>query len=393
MTALLAIIYSAFISLGLPDAIVGAAWPAMAPSLHTDKATAGFLTVITFIGTITASVSSGWLLKRFGTFLVVTVSTALTALACIGYGVAPNFLWLVIIAIPLGLGGGAIDSALNAYVALNMPPRRMNFLHASWGIGALLGPLIVGFWLDSHGTWRPAFFTIAIAQFALVGILILTRRLWAQRLAANVVDDDPTSVASGSTEPLTKIPGLATALFGFFLYCCVESTVMFWAATYLTEQFDISADIAATGAAMVFIGLTASRILAGFTSEKVSNQFLLFGFNALIILGASVVLIAPHFLVAFAGLSIMGFGFGPIYPTIINETPRRFGTTNTERLMGIQMGAAYLGMLICPPVTSIAITKVSPTTLPLMALTLSTIMFLAHLRIEKLVATGHQLSK
>lgn len=386
MTTLLAIIYSAFISLGLPDAIVGAAWPAMAPSLDTDKVAAGFLTVVTFVGTITASLSSGWLLRRFGTFLVVTVSTALTALACIEYGVAPNFLWLVVIAFPLGLGGGAIDAALNAYVALNMSPNRMNFLHASWGIGALLGPLIVGFWLNSQGTWRPAFFTVAALQFALVGILFFSRRLWAQQLGADP-DDTPASVAPDFAEPLVRIPGLTTALFGFFLYCCVESTVIFWAATYLTEQFSISADIAATGAAMVFIGLTASRILAGFTSGKISNQFLLFGFNALIVIGASVVLVAPHFLIAFAGFSIMGFGFGPIFPTIISETPRRFGAANTERLMGIQMGAAYVGMLTFPPVASVIITKLSPTALPLLALMLSIVMFLAHLRIEKVVVT------
>lgn len=382
MTALLAIIYAAFISLGLPDAVVGAAWPAIAPSLATDEAAAGILTIVTFLGTIVASLSSGWLLRHLGTFRVITVSTALTAFALIGYGVAPSFLWLVIMAIPLGLGGGAIDSALNAYVALNMPPRQMNFLHASWGIGALLGPLIVGFWLHSQGDWRPAYFTIATVQFALVGVLMFSRGLWVQRLATSADDDVP---ANSSSTPLRKTPGLTTGLFGFLLYCSLESSAMFWAATYLAEEFGITADVSATGASMVFIGLTVSRVLAGFIAGRASNQFLLFGFNALIILGAVIVLFAPHYLVAFVGFAIMGFGFGPIYPTIISETPRRYGAANTERLMGIQMGVAYIGMLACPPVAGVLITRLSPMALPLLVLMLGLLMLLAHVRIERLV--------
>lgn len=409
MSPLIAIIYTAFISLGLPDAVIGAGWPAMAISLQADKAGAGLLSIVTFIGTISASFLSGTLLKRFGTFAVVTISTMLTAITLAGYALSADFLWLIILSIPLGLGGGAIDAALNSYAALNLSSAHINFLHGCWGVGALIGPLIVGFWLNARGDWRPAYWTIALLQCGIAVLLIMTRNLWvkpvtqAQNLhtekisnssfdtATTAATQTMTAPATSTTSspaktPLWKIPGLPTALLSFFLYCATETAAMLWSATYFVTAFAMNADHAAAAASAVFIGLTVSRILAGFLANKVSNQFFLFAYTPLMILGLILLLIPAPPSLGIVGLVIFGFGCGPIYPTTIAETTRRFGSENTERLMGFQMGVAYIGMLTIPPIIGLLITRVNPMLFASILLIMTVAMLFTLIALEKMVA-------
>lgn len=421
MSILVAVIYAAFISLGLPDAVVGAAWPSMAPDLGADKAGAGLLSFIIMVATILVSFASGYLLRRFGTFKVCSVSVALTALALVGYGFAPNFWWLCILSVPLGLGGGAIDAALNSYAALHFSTRSMNLLHASWGIGATAGPLIVGFFLNSQGEWRPAYFVIAGLQFFLFSILLLSRNLWPEEVYETVeesddvadaeygprpdgsVSGDPSSGGSILSEPgshesnagisssnkpissnsspsnsssnpgfkyqsaLTpwyKMQGIVPTLFGFFCYSSLELSTGLWAATFLSIHHGLTPDVTAAGASAFYIGLTVGRVIAAFLAKWVRNSQLLIWGTIILALGAVIALVFGSPWGAISGFATIGLGCAPIYPATIKETTRRFGPANTSRLMGIQMGLAYTGMLIFPPLLGILITRVSPIFMP-----------------------------
>lgn len=390
MTVLLAIIYAAFISLGLPDAVVGAAWPSMHTELGADSAAAALVTIVVVLSTITASFSSGWLLRRFGTFAVSATSVALTALALFGYAFVPSFGWLLVLAVPLGLGGGAIDAALNAFVAVNYSSRHMNFLHASWGVGAALGPLIVGFWLNISGQWRPAYVTIGILQALLFVVFFGSRGLWAEHSDGEspsaVVDDaELPNVPTGAdltSKPWFKMPNLAIILMGFFSYSAVEMTLGLWGATYFVSRFGLEEDSAAAGGAAFYIGIIAGRIAAGVAASRLSNYELLRAGAGVLVLGA-VALFAPVPAVSLAGFAVAGFGCGPIYPMMLQETARRFGALNTERMMGIQMGLAYTGMLIAPPLTGLLLTRLTPLALPGVGVLLAAAIALSAVVIEK----------
>lgn len=371
MTVLLAIVYAAFISLGLPDAVVGAAWPSMYSQIGADEAAAAIVTTVAVLATIVMSFASGWLVARFGTFAVSAGSVLLTALALFGYAYAPSFVWLLVFTVPLGLGAGAIDTALNAFVAVNYSSRHMNFLHASWGIGAALGPLIAGFWLNARGEWRPAYFTLALLQITLLLIFLGSRRLWPESAAGS------STVASTRWEgaELTgrrwyAMPNLPIILTGFFAYSAAELTLGLWGATYFVTRFGLSADVAAAGAAAFYLGITAGRAVAGIVSGRLSNQALLQVGTALLLAGAAL-LFVPMPAVSLVGFALAGFGCGPIFPMMLQETTRRYGSLNTERMMGVQMGLAYTGMLVGPPLTGWLITRVTPLSLPGIAVVLA----------------------
>ncbi|VEI13636.1 Glucose/mannose:H(+) symporter [Trueperella bialowiezensis] len=409
---MLAIIYAAFISLGLPDAVVGAAWPSMHGDLGADAAGAAVVNAMGIAATIAMSFASGALLRRFGTFRVCAGSILLTATAMAGYAVAPNFAWLLAFAVPLGLGAGAIDTALNAFVAVRYSARHMNFLHASWGIGAAAGPLIVAFWLHNTGQWRPAYWTIAALQLVLFGVFLASRKMWERPVEAPASegadnadageeadgDLDPnagaelgaeacserTGAERGGAElaqnpdterggaelarlPWYRMPNLPVILVGFFGYSAVEMSLGLWGATYLVERFQMHVDLAAAGGGAFFIGITAGRFVAGLVSHRLTNQQLLLAGAGVLAVGVALLFI-PVPAVSLAGLAVAGFGCGPIFPMMLQETTARFGSANTERMMGIQMGFSYTGMLVAPPLVGLALTRVTTLALPAAAL-------------------------
>lgn len=383
MSILVAVIYAAFISLGLPDAVVGAAWPSMAPDLGADKAGAGVLNFIIMVSTILVSFGSGFLIKKLGTYRVCAGSILLTVIALLGFWQAPSFVWLCLLCIPFGLGGGAIDAALNSYAALYFSSRSMNLLHASWGVGATAGPLIVSMSLSSWGTWRPAYLILAALQFCIFALLFFTRSKWHESKAQEV---DPSDSSTASDIPWYRIPGIFPALFGFLCYCSFELSTGLWGATFLVQRYDLSPDAAAAGAAGFFIGLTGGRFIAAFTTSWLNNKQLLIGGTLIILAGATIALLVPSPLAAIAGFTIIGLGCAPIYPTTIKETTRRFGAGNTARLMGLQMGFAYTGMLIFPPAVGFLITRFDPLILPVTVLILASIMLATIIHIERTIA-------
>ena len=347
-TLLLLIIYVAFISLGLPDAMLGAAWPVMQSELNLPLAGAGLISMIISAGTIFSSLFSGMLIRRLGTGRLTLISVLTTALALLGYSFSTNYLWLCLIAVPLGLGAGAVDAALNDFVARNFAARHMNWLHSFWGIGATTGPVIMAFMLNQTGHWQMGYRTVAIVQVVLVAILTISLPLW-QRYPTPA---SPQTASDGGK--IRKIKGIAPNLAAFFAYCAVEASTGLWAASFLVNERGLSEVLAAGGASSYYLGITIGRFLNGFLSTKIAAMSLVRGGEAMILLGI-VLMFLPFPILSLAGLMIIGLGCAPIYPTLLHETPRRFGAENSARLMGLQMATAYCGLTLIPPLLGLIV--------------------------------------
>ena len=366
---LLAIIYFAFISLGLPDALVGAGWPVMHQDLGVPVSYAGFITMTIAIGTILSSLQSDRLTRKLGTGLVTTLSVALTAVALLGFSVSTEFWMLILWAIPYGLGAGAVDAALNNYVALHYASRHMSWLHSFWCVGAAISPFIMSYSLTQGLGWNTGYRVVAILQMVLVAILFAGLPLWRKvhptvpAAAAGGGGDEGEGGKTleraagndGKEKPLgligaLKIKGVPFVLLGFLAYCALEATAILWASTYLVQQRDVAASTAASFASLYLLGITAGRFLSGFVADRVGDRNMI----RLGILGVcvGVILIAlplENDTLALAGLVIAGFGSAPIYPSIIHSTPANFGPSKSHAIIGIQMASAYLGATLAPP--------------------------------------------
>jgi len=353
---LLAIIYLAFISLGLPDALVGAGWPAMHSDLGVPLSYAGFITVVIASGTILSSLASERLTRRFGAGKVTAVSVAMTAAALLGFSASHEFWMLLVWAIPYGLGAGAVDAALNNYVALHYAARHMNWLHSFWGVGASISPFIMSHALGAGAGWSSAYRTVGIIQVVLAVGLLASLPLWGrvnQLPSAHHDGDGVEGAPHGGHVPLPqalRIPGVTFILTAFFAYCAMESTAILWAASYLVQHRGIAAATAAAFASLFLLGITAGRFLAGIFADRVGDTWLIRG--GFLAVGLGVLLLAlpgvPNVL-ALAGLVIAGLGSAPIYPAIIHSTPKNFGAKNSQAIIGIQMASAYTGSTLAPP--------------------------------------------
>ena len=356
---LLAIIYIAFISLGLPDSLIGAGWPVMHRDLDVPIAFAGIVTMIIAAGTILASLASERVTRRFGAGAVTAVSVGMTAAALFGFSVSDSFWMLCLWAIPYGLGAGAVDAALNNYVALHYAARHMNWLHSFWGLGASISPFIMSYALTADLGWSSAYLIVGITQAVLTFVLIVSLPLWGKvNPLAPTAHDDEDDTGKGSTHvPLAtalRIPGVALVLTAFFAYCGLESTGILWASTYLVTERGVDAATAAAFGSLFLLGITGGRFLAGFFADRIGDRQLIRGGFATI--GLGVVLIAlpvPTDVLALAGLVVAGLGCAPIYPAIIHSTPVNFGRRNSQAIIGIQMAAAYTGSTLAPPLLGV----------------------------------------
>ncbi|MBM7660360.1 fucose permease [Bacillus mesophilus] len=352
---LLLIIYLAFISLGLPDSLLGAAWPLMQKDFGVPLETAGILFMTIAGGTIVSSIVSGKVIKRFGTGKVTFFSGLLTASALLGMYVAPSIIWMGVWSILLGFGAGAVDTALNNYVANHYKAHHMSWLHSFWGVGATLGPVIImaGFMLGD-GAWRNGYLTIAIIQFILAAILLISLPLWNNAsnnreggLSENTetLDDEP---SREHTKPL-HIKGVKLSLLTFLFYCGVETTVGLWGSSYLVNVKELSAATAAQWVSFYWGGLTIGRFLTGFVTFKMSNTMLIRLGQIIALVGAALLILPLPTTVSLVGFIMVGFGFAPIYPSMLHETPARFGKTHSQTIMGYQMAVAYTGGTFIPP--------------------------------------------
>ena len=368
---LLAIIYIAFISLGLPDSLIGSGWPVMHRDLDVPVAFAGIVTMIIAGGTILASLASERLTRRFSAGLVTAVSVGMTAAALVGFSVSDQFWMLCLWAIPYGLGAGAVDAALNNYVALHYAARHMNWLHGMWGLGASISPFIMSFTLTAGMGWSSAYLIIGIAQAVLTAALLFSLPLWGKVnpiVPAHRDEDDAAPGEPSGHVPLARavrIPGVVLILVAFFAYCGLESTVILWASTYLVTDRGVDVATAAAFGSLFLLGVTAGRFLAGFFADRVGDTQLIRGGFAVVALG--VVMLALPLgtdVVALAGLVLAGLGCAPIYPAIIHSTPVNFGRRNSQAIIGIQMAAAYTGSTLAPPLLGVISTALGMWTFP-----------------------------
>ena len=374
---LLAIIYLSFISLGLPDSLLGSAWPAMYPQLGVPVSYSGIVFMIISVGTIISSLQSDRLTRRLGTGRVTAFSVAMTAAALLGFSVSHEFWQLCLWAVPYGLGAGSVDASLNNYVALHYESRHMSWLHCMWGVGAAAGPYIMGRVITGGGTWNGGYRCIALIQIALTAVLLLSLPLWKGRPqaenAAGAADAKSLSVREA-----VKISGVKNVLICFFCYCALEQTTGLWASSYLTLYKGVPAETAASYASMFFIGITAGRALNGFAAMKLNDVQMVRMGELIIACGVAVMLLPLGAGVSLAGLVIIGLGCAPVYPCLIHATPEHFGADRSQAVIGIQMACAYVGTSLMPPLFGLIAGHITVALLPVYLLVLLVLMSVMH---------------
>ncbi|GFZ88973.1 MFS transporter [Paenibacillus marchantiophytorum] len=356
-TFFLIIIYLAFISLGLPDSLLGAAWPVMQVDFGAPLETAGLLSMTIAAGTIVSSLLSGTVLQRFGTGKVTLVSCVMTAGALLGFSLSPSLLWLMLCAIPLGLGAGSVDAGLNNYVAAHYKAHHMSWLHCFWGVGATLGPMIMAQYISGQNAWRQGYLTVAGIQILLVIILFFTLPLWDRvakisKAASAQADGD---IAIGAEDAASKpikplhIKGVKFALLSFLFYSGVEATVGLWGSSFLVNSKELPASTAAQWVSLFYAGITIGRFITGFITFKLSNLTLIRSGQVTALAGAALLFLPLPTEFSLAGLMIVGLGLAPIFPCMLHETPERFGKKHAQTIMGYQMAVAYTGSTFMPP--------------------------------------------
>lgn len=357
---LLAVIYLAFISLGLPDSLLGSAWPTIRAELDVPLSYMGMVSMIISGGTIISGLMSERLTKKFGTKYVTLVSVFLTAAALFGFSTVKEFYQLCLWGIPYGLGAGAIDAALNNYVALHYKSKHMSWLHCFWGVGTIVSPYVMSYALV-HTSWSNGYRTVSFLQFGIAAVILLTLPLWK-------INKSPSETENGGellgVKGALKIRGVPSLLIGFYAYCAAEATTMLWASSYLEGVRGSSKDEAAAFGSLFFIGITAGRFLSGFISDKVGdNRMIRIGVG--IALAGVLLMTLPFRATSLVGFIVIGLGCAPVYPCIIHSTPRNFGAENSQGIIGIQMASAYVGSTFMPPVFGLIANNISLKLMPI----------------------------
>jgi len=357
---LLAVIYLAFISLGLPDSMLGAAWPTIYAEFNIPISYMGIVSMIISGGTIVSSLLTDRVVAKFGTRAVTVVSIFLTAAALFGFSISSEFYQLCLWAIPYGFGAGAIDAAMNNYVALHYSSRHMSWLHCFWGVGTIISPYVMSFAL-SHSVWNDGYRAVSYIQLVIALVVLLSYPLWRvnQKKDADEIKVEPIGLLKA-----VKIKGVLFVLIGFLSYCAAEATAMLWTSSYFEGVFSVSKTDAANLGSLFFIGMTVGRFLSGLISERLGDvKMIRLG---TIISGVGIILSAlPFKEIAIAGFIIFGLGCAPIYPSIIHSTPIRFGKERSQSIIGIQMASAYLGSTLMPPLFGLVANHISISLMPL----------------------------
>lgn len=373
---LLPIIYLAFISLGLPDSLLGAAWPTMRLDFHVPISYAGIISMIIAAGTIVSSLQSQRLANKLGTGKVTVISVAMTAAALFGFSLSHSFWSLCLWAVPYGLGAGSVDASLNNYVALHYKSKHMSWLHCMWGIGATAGPYLMGYALTQGNGWNDGYRYIGIIQIVLTAVLILSLPLWKQNKEKTETKESKRTTLT--LKEIIKLPGAKAVMVCCFCYCAVEQTVSLWASSYLTLYKDVPPELAAKFAGMFFIGITVGRGVCGFIAIKLNDTQMIRLGLILIVIGIIAMLLPFTHALSLTGLILIGFGCAPIYPCIIHSAPGHFGADKSHAIIGIQMASSYVGICVMPPLFGITANHITVALLPYYLLAVSCLMILMH---------------
>lgn len=398
---LLAIIYLAFISLGLPDSLLGSAWPTMYQQFGVPISYAGIISMIISAGTIVSSLQSDRLTKKLGTGKVTAISVAATAVALFGFSFSHSFWALCLWAIPYGLGAGSVDASLNNYVALHYESRHMSWLHCMWGVGATAGPYIMGIALSMGQGWNMGYRYIGIIQVVLTAVLVFSIPLWKGRksttenlqnaemeqLLENVSEKaDTTAEKALSLREILKIAGAKEVMLCFFCYCALEQTAGLWASSYLTLHKGVSSEMAAIFASLFYIGITVGRAISGFITMKLNDTQMVRLGQSIIVLGIMAMVLPGSNVLALAGLILIGLGCAPIYPCVIHSTPAHFGADKSQAIIGVQMAFAYIGILAMPPLFGVLASRISVALLPCYLFAILVVMVIMHELLTKKTA-------
>ncbi len=382
---LLPVIYLSFISLGLPDSLLGAAWPSMYGGLGVRVSMAGLISMVIAAGTVISSLLSHRLTRRLGVGGVMLCSVAATALALWGFSRSGAFWQLLLWAVPYGLGAGSVDAALNNYVALHYASRHMSWLHCMWGLGASLGPSIMGRALAGAAGWPGGYRAVALMQLVLTAMLAASLPLWHRDRRAG---EEGQGRGAVTLSGLLQVPGVRSVMVSFFCYCAVEQTTGLWAASYLTFCRGIPAETAAGFSGLFFLGITAGRALSGFLTLRLSDRAMIRLGQGVIAAGIAVLVLPPGEGAALAGLVLAGLGCAPIYPCIIHSTPVLFGAGRSQAIIGLEMASAYVGTCLMPPLFGLLAAHVHIALLPWFLLTLLAGMTFSHRQALRQAAAG-----
>jgi len=412
---LLLMIYLAFISLGLPDALLGSAWPIMYQEFAVPVSYSGTVFMIICGGTICSSLNSEKLNRRFGTGKITAISVFLTAIALFGFSISHSFLMLCLFAIPYGLGAGSVDAALNHYVALHYSSRHMSWLHCMWGLGASVGPYIMGFVLQRGEPWNRGYLIVSIIQFILAIILFCSLSLWKknpEELKENgsnaPVGMEGKATSDGAEAPKQRalslkevfaIPGAKECMASFYSYCALEQTVGLWAGSFMVLALGMEENLAASFVALYYFGITFGRFLSGFFTMKWKDEQLVLGGSAIVFFGIFLLFTPWSKAMVLPALILIGLGCAPVYPSVIHSTPYNFGVEHSSALIGAQMASAYVGTLIMPPLFGVLGRSFSMKLFPYYSMFLLLLMIFAYRRMlqvtkkAKLLRRGNGNSK
>lgn len=373
---LIAIIYLSFISLGLPDSLLGSAWPVMSEEFGAPVSYAGIVSVVISVCTIISSLLSDRTTKRFGAGVVTAVSVGVTALALLGFSFANAFWQLVVLAIPYGLGAGGVDAALNNYVALNLKSRHMSWLHCMWGVGAAVSPYIMGYAISDGVGWSQGYLIVAIIQICISAAIFISLPIWKKFTPVQQASKE-VKVKPLTAKEIVSVKGAVACFITFFCYCSLEQTTMLWASSFMVARNGISAQSAASFASLFFIGITVGRAVNGFLTIKFSDRTLIRVGQSIIAAGI-ILLFIPNDITTLCGFCLVGLGCAPIYPCIIHMTPSLFGAEKSQAMIGVQMASAYLGSCLAPPVYGLIANHISPSALPIYLVAFLVLMAIMH---------------
>lgn len=374
---LLAVIYISFISLGLPDSLLGSAWPAMYPGFGVPVSYSGIIFFIISAGTVISSLQSDRLTRKLGTGKVTAISVGMTAAALFGFSVSGSFWMLCLWAVPYGLGAGSVDAALNNYVALHYASRHMSWLHCMWGVGASVGPYIMGHALTGWGSWNLGYRIISVMQLVLTVVIVISLPLWKNR-AQRSADEESAPSRALTLGQIIGLPGVKAVMVTFFCYCALEQTTGLWASSYLALHKGVSPETAAGFASLFFIGITVGRALSGFLTMKLSDSQMIRLGQGIIAVGLAAFLLPLGEYAALVGLILIGLGCAPIYPCIIHSTPGHFGAERSQAIIGVQMASAYVGNCLMPPLFGLIAGHISVSLFPFYLLVILVLMVLMH---------------
>ncbi len=354
LSMLLPIIYLAFVSLGLPDSLLGSAWPVMYVDLGAPVAAQSAITMIITACTIVSSLATAPLMRRLGAGKLTAFSVAMTAAAIFGFGLSTTLWQLCLIAIPYGLGAGSVDAALNNFVAIHYGERHMSWLHCCWGIGTSVSPVVMGWALAGSLSWHGGYFAIGVIQAIITALLFFSLPLWKKAGDGESGEDEGEAVEKPiSYVEALRLPGAWAVILSFGCYSGFEYVCGLWSSSHLVLARGIAEAQAASMASLFYMGITAGRLVSGIVAPRLGSKNLIRIGQGLAAVGIALFVFGQGQLMFSVALALIGLGCAPIYPSIISLTPKRFGEVASQSMVSLQMACAYVGSTLMPPLVAL----------------------------------------